>query len=136
MRCCERHVTARWMCLQPVELWAANSAAQSPLRLCPVDIGWELCPCLHGTRLFSGASATVCCAGDRVSHDSRLFTREGLSQLVQVEPLAPVPPAGALMEDYQCQLEAEGACLQVGPQECCCCLPAFHPLLPAGCQQQ
>ena len=61
--------------------------------------------------------ANVCCAGDRISHDSRLFTREGLSQLVQVEPLAPIPPAGALMEDYQCQLEAEGACLQVSQQE-------------------
>ena len=68
--------------------------------------------------------ATVCRAGDRISHDSRLFTREGLSQLVQVEPLTPIPPAGALMEDYQCQLEAEGACLQVSRQECCCRLPA------------
>ena len=118
-----------------MKLWAGTENRLVPSASAPsiVDVHHAS---VHMTATCSqGQNANVCCAGDRISHDSRLFTREGLSQLVQVEPLAPIPPAGALMEDYQCQLEAEGACLQVSHQECrnaaaCLRLPNF---LPAGC---
>ncbi|KAK9811814.1 hypothetical protein WJX72_010643 [[Myrmecia] bisecta] len=49
---------------------------------------------------------------EQISHSSRVFTREGLRQLVQVDPLAQPPAPAALLEEYQRWAAAEKECLQ------------------------
>ncbi|PNW72944.1 hypothetical protein CHLRE_14g612700v5 [Chlamydomonas reinhardtii] len=48
----------------------------------------------------------------RITNSSRTFTKDGQSQIVQVDPLAPRPQPSALLEEYSSLLVAEKDCLQ------------------------
>ncbi|KAG2491059.1 hypothetical protein HYH03_010505 [Edaphochlamys debaryana] len=48
----------------------------------------------------------------RITNSSRSFTKDGQSQIVQVDPLAPRPQPSALLEEYSALLVAEKDCLQ------------------------
>ncbi|GLC33992.1 Dynein regulatory complex subunit 7 [Pleodorina starrii] len=49
---------------------------------------------------------------NRITNSSRSFTKDGQSQIVQVDPLAPRPQPAALLEEYSALLVAEKDCLQ------------------------
>ncbi|KXZ51889.1 hypothetical protein GPECTOR_11g323 [Gonium pectorale] len=49
---------------------------------------------------------------NRITNSSRTFTKDGQSQIVQVDPLAPRPQPAALLEEYSALLVAEKDCLQ------------------------
>ena len=49
---------------------------------------------------------------DRITASSRLYTKEGLSHITEVDPLRPKPKESQLLEEYQSLLIAEKECIQ------------------------